>query len=366
MQGVELWMLQSKDTAQVAEWIAELRDEGESLRDIAVLIPTLQSALDVLGRLEAQGLPARIVGGTERFYARLEIRDIANALRALSDPYDDFSLTALLRSPMAGLSLDSIVTLAARRPVIEALQSFEPPVAEDADVIKRFLEWFTPMSRDVDRPAAWEVISEVIERTQYLDALGRRRNGPQLIANVRKLLRLASRQPETGPMEFAEQIREIQQIGHREGDAPATDEDLDAVTILTVHKAKGLEFPVVIVPDLYRRLGGRMSDLVVEPWLATISTNYEGKMCLYHKWLSERTRSRERQEQDRVLYVALTRAKRRLCVCVCPSPQPYHMAGVISKHLGLPDRHYPGMVIRRAEMIARGVEPGSRSPAAER
>jgi ATP-dependent exoDNAse (exonuclease V) beta subunit len=349
MAGVELWLLQARDFGQTADWIDSLRDEGERLKDIAVLIPTLQSAVEMLARLEARGIPARIVGGTERFYARLEIRDMANALRALTDPYDDFSLLALLRCPMVGLSLDSIVLLATAKPVVEALGDFVPPVESDLEPLRSFLGWFRHLSGTIDRLCAWEALSEILDATLYIEKLALRRTGPQLVANVRKLLRLAAQRPEMGPGEFANQIREIQQIGHREGDAPATDEDLDAVTIMTVHKAKGLEFQIVVVPDLYRRLTRPMRELAVDPWLGTVSTNYEGRLTLYHKWLSERLRQREREEADRVLYVALTRAKRRLCVCVSPTPQPANMAGVVSRALSIQDRVYPGLVLRRPD-----------------
>ena len=101
---------------------------------------------------------------------------------------------------------------------------------------------------------AEEAISEAYAHSPFLENMAARRNGRQRVANARKLLTLAAKQPELGPREYAEQVREIQRIRHREGDASADDEKDDLVSIMTVHKAKGLEWPVVVVAETHKPL----------------------------------------------------------------------------------------------------------------
>jgi ATP-dependent helicase/nuclease subunit A len=331
--GVESWVLGQRDNDQVALWIKELIEvEGEQPKDMAVLVRDGRYAEDLLTRMKALGVEGRIAGGTERFYARLEVRDLANALTALADPYDDFALLALLRSPLVGLSLDSIALLALKLPVVEALADFEPPVPEDVPLLKQFIEWYVPFREYADRLSAGEVVSELFARTGYLEAIARRRDARQLLANVRKLLALASAQPELGPLEYAERIREIQSFRHKEGDAPANNEDDNLVTLMTVHKAKGLEFPVVIVPQTHDMLDRKKhQDVEIDPSRGLVAARFAQLGSNYHHWLAEERRAKEREEELRVLYVALTRAKRRLCVCLDPKGPGKNLAGLICK-----------------------------------
>ncbi|MEA2553279.1 MAG: ATP-dependent helicase/nuclease subunit, partial [Fimbriimonadaceae bacterium] len=291
--GVELWMQQEEDSFEVARGISELHKEGEPLRNIAVLVRGLRFGIQIQRELTALGISSRIAGGTEKFYTRLEIRDIANALVALTNPYDDFALLATLRSPFCGLSLDSVALLAKRRPVIEGLSSYVPPVPEEADKIARFLRWFEPISRYADRLPAWEVLSEVLAVSEYMETLAKRRNADQLLANVRKLLALASQEPELGPAEYAQRIREIQNLKHREGDAPAEDDLADMVTIMTIHKAKGLEFEVVVVPEMHYGFEPKRQTLEIEPRLAMLVPRFGKTVSPYYAWVAEQRKQRQ-------------------------------------------------------------------------
>ena len=311
--GVELWLQKARDTASTAAAVRDVVASGEAPGDIAVLVRTSGYGNDLVERLDALGVPAQMVGGSERFYTRLEVRDLANTLRALADPRDDFALLAALRSPIAGLSLDSVVLLGVERGVASRLAAFEPPVEEDRAPLEAFRAWFEPLCRYADRLAGWEVLAEVFARSGYLERLALRPDATQRLANVRKLLRLAVEAPELGPGEFADRVRHIGALRHREGDAPSLDSASDAVTVMTVHKAKGLEFPVVVVPDTHGR-PHRPAPVIADSWLGLVACAYDRAPGAAHGWLAERGADRERQEELRVLYVAVTRACRRLCV----------------------------------------------------
>ncbi|MFY9233052.1 MAG: UvrD-helicase domain-containing protein [Fimbriimonadaceae bacterium] len=361
--GVEFWHQQAKDTLLTARWVKELVDEApevfveeadETLRpctasDVAVLVRHTKYALDLLPQLEALGVKARIAGGTERFYTRLEVRDVANALRALADPYNEFALLATLRSPFAGLSLDSIVLLGKTKPPFENLESFIAPVPEDELLLDEFRRWFLPLRGYADRMSAWEVISALLSQTSFLERLARGPKADQRLANVRKLLALAAQEPDLGPLQYAERLEEIQSLRHPEGDAPATDDSEPTVTIMTIHKAKGLEFPIVVVPETHWPPASRSSEIEIDASLGLATFKMpEQPPSVFHLWLESRRHDRDEQEELRVLYVALTRAQKRLCICLHPRCNHSWLAGRICQAIGYKDTASlpPGIKVR--------------------
>jgi len=335
-EGIEFWLQKEEDAFGVAKYIEEVHREGERLSTMTVLVRGLRYGVELQKALQQLGLPARISGGSERFYTRLEIRDLSNALVALVDPYDDFALLATLRSPFCGLSVDSISLLAKQSPVIDSLKSFQSPVKEDDDKIARFLEWFEPISHYADRLPAWEVLTELYAVSGYPEALAKRRNADQLLANIRKLLSLASQEPELGPIEYAQRIREIQNLRHREGDAPAEDDRADLITIMTIHKAKGLEFQTVIVPEMHKPLDVKREIIEIDTKRALVVPRFGKNISPYHAWISDDRKRRQTEEEERVLYVALTRAKKKLCLVVHPQTKKAGcFARVIARNVGL-------------------------------
>lgn len=345
--GVELWRQQERSTADAALLVQQmLAAEEPKLSEVAILVRDSMFAQEMQTALRSLNIPCRIAGGAEKFYARLEIRDLANTLRSLGDPFDDFSMLAMLRSPVVGLSLDAIALLAQKRPVIEALETFESPVEEDGPKLRRFLQWFSPLRGFADRLSAWEVLSELFAVSDYLPALAKRRNAPQVLANVRKLLRLAAEEPEMGPLEYSERIREIQRLKHREGDAPAEDEKAEMITIMTIHKAKGLEWPVVIVPQMHKPIGHRTNEIEVDARRRIAVTKFGKRPSIYHSWLSAQRNEREAAEEQRLLYVAFTRARSRLCVVIHGSAKPDTLAKRVAGVIGFGKTAPPGFEVR--------------------
>jgi ATP-dependent exoDNAse (exonuclease V) beta subunit len=268
----------------------------------------------------------------------MDVRDIGNLLAVFADPNDDFALLSVLRSPLVGLSMDSIVLLAQQKPVIVALESFEPPSTGDQEALSGFLDWFADMLSYADRLSAWEVLAEVFQRSSYWESLARRRNGRQRVANVRKLFALASSLADMGPREFAEYLRTIREIRSKEGDAAIRDESEQAVTIITVHKSKGLEWPVVIVADNDRDpnkgVKANIYDLETDPRVKMAVAKLGTKSSGYFDLLAEGHKLRDAEEEWRVMYVALTRARDRLCVCVHPTGAGNTFAAELAKRVG--------------------------------
>ncbi len=327
--GIEHWEVLADD-AEIARYARELIDEGVVPKDIAVLVRKQQLAESLHKAFLEVGIPARIVGGSSRFYTRLHVRDLANVLCAVADPYDDFSLLCCLRSPLVGLSLDAISLLSQQSPVVEALGKDEIGTDDDKEKLAKFMEWFGVLRRTADRLPAWEVLSEVLSHSDYLPNIAGEKNADQIIANIRKLQVLATEEPSLGPLEFAERIREIVNLEHRETQAPTADDATNQVTIMTIHKSKGLEFPVVILPSCRDKLKRRRGSLVVDARTATVVSSQAldsgGVMVQLMNGEKER---REVDEELRLLYVAMTRAKERLIICLYPNTS----ADTLSKRL---------------------------------
>jgi ATP-dependent exoDNAse (exonuclease V) beta subunit len=345
--GVEAWPQEVKDSTATAAGIAALIAGGHKASEIAVLTRFNWTSHEVADKLTARGIKTRVIGGAERFYTRLEVRDIANALDSLAYPYADFQLLALLRSPFVGLNLDSVALLSMQRPVIEALPTFVPPVEDDKAKIEEFLTWFKSVSSIADRVPAWEVLSELFRQTQYLERIAARPNAEQTLANVRKLFMLAAQEPLLGAQQYAEKIRQVQELRHREGDALSIDEDADAVTLMTIHRAKGLEFDVVVLPDMHKKFGRRPSDVLIDARSGTVMTRFTKFDSVCWKQLYTRLDDIERNEQLRVLYVGMTRARKKLCLVTATSPTEKTPAGLITARMGLNDANLPGLIVRK-------------------
>ena len=343
-EGVEIWRQKTFDPNATAAYVRELMQEGVRPGETAVLVRSASAAGRLKTGLDGEGVPSRIAGGSERFYTRLEVRDLSNALRAVADPYDDYALLCALRSPVAGLSLDAIVHLAADGgSVVERLEPERLPDEGDRRRLGEFLEWFTPLRRVADRLPAGEALAEIFAASPFLTNMARREDGAQAIANARKLLALALSEPELGPGEYAERIWEIQEVRHKEGDAPA-DATEDVVTLMTIHKAKGLEFPVVVLPDTMQGFRGGTRDVQIDARLGLVTVKPGKIPPMAHRFVEEVRAKRDEAEGQRLLYVALTRARKRLCVCVYPPNSRRSMNSILAQRIkeGVP----PGVLVR--------------------
>ena len=346
-EGVELWPVPPRDLDSVALGIKQLIDEGTSAESITVLTRTSKYINQLSPKLTQVGVPNRSVGASERFYTRLEVRDLANALEALTDPREDFSLLALLRSPFVNLSLDAVVWLAANSPVVDALDKPNPFGAEDSLALTALKCWFEKGRRIVDRVPAWETISFLFSETPYLEQLAKRPSSEQALANVRKLLALAADEPELNARDFAQRVREIQFLRHNEGEAAVLDEGVAAVTLMNIHKSKGLEFHTVILPETYVKLDPRKLDVAYNATNGLVVSAFEKRTSSYYSWLLEKEAAKVRQEELRVLYVAMTRAKERLCAVVSETGGHSNPAEILALRSGYPKSVPPSLMVRQ-------------------
>jgi len=294
------------------------------------------------------GVPAFVVGGGRGYWLRYEVRDMVNLLKAMIADEDELAWVSLLRSPLAGLSLDAITLLTMQvrsegRSFSQCVQSPSNGHADqDSERLAAFREWFFPLREKINRePLGW-LLSKALEQSEYELKLLSLPNGTQQVANVRKLWAMAVDQPEISPQEFIHQLEMLSRVQQREGNAPTYEEEANVVKLITVHSAKGLEFPVVFVADTGFRKRPRDSHIETDPEERLLGLHWKGYESATYTRLKQRHESREREEDQRTLYVALTRARDYLIVCLTTTSNPWSnaLAGALNKFLQKPNGLY--------------------------
>ncbi len=270
--------------------------------------------------LADEGIPYVTTAG-RGFYDRQEIVDLNNLLAFLASPIDDLHLAAALRSPMFALTDETLLRLRLRRGLLwDALrdESVEIPVDEcEAVIFAR--EVLTRLREMAGRVSASDLISSALEETGYLATLMMLPKGERRVANVEKFVEQARALPRLTLLEMVDRIENLKFREAREGEA--TVEEAGAVRIMTVHKAKGLEFPIVWIVDA-SYAGGRDRDIVrthQEFGLAVAvkadsTAGDDDLQPAYFKMMKFIEARAEQSEKKRLLYVAATRARDHLIV----------------------------------------------------
>lgn len=321
------------EAGALAARVSGLVEAGNAPREFVVLTRATTDLRAYERALEGHGIPTYVIGG-RGYWAHPQIVDMVGYLRALANPRDEEALYTVLASPMVGLSFDGLVILAAAARGLErdpwwvlrdpgaALDELAPA---DAERLTRFVPWFAAERRAAPRLSVEELIERGLSGSGYDLAMLAMPGGRRRLANVRKLMRLGREQEAVAGRDlraFLELVRgrEAGWAGFgdaRESEAPVEGEALDAVRLMTIHRAKGLEFPIVCVADLGRqpwrrsetlRLGrdGRFGLRLAEP-----GTGARVPALDYEALGDERLQA-EAQEERRIFYVAMTRAMERL------------------------------------------------------
>lgn len=296
-------------TALAAEIAAMVADGGGAVRyeHVAILCRASTSFGYYEDVLDEWGIPYLTVAG-RGFYERPEIRDLLNALRVLLDPGDDLALAGVLRSPVGGYRDGDLYALSRAREANGAPSLWAQLTGEDETAP------LLPLLRALHTQAGREPVADLLK--SFLDGSGyraalRRAGQQRALRNVEKLLALAHESRLVEVSEFLAYIDKVRTASSREGEARATAGN--AVQIMSVHQAKGLEFPVVVIGDLNRGGGGRIDFLIREDWglLPQVKDEAENEPVAFLLGKREEE-AQEEAESRRLLYVAATRARDRL------------------------------------------------------
>ncbi len=259
------------------------------------------------------------------YFSRQEVWDLLNLLRALHNPADNLSVAAALRSPLFSLSDDALLALrlqtdeAGNRLLLwNALSLFESVPFEDRQRLAFTREVLDYLRLLAGRVTISELLREILSLTGYLATLTGLPDGDRRRENVEKLVTLAQASGRTTLGAFSLYLEDLSAREVREGEAVL--EADGAVTLMTVHASKGLEYPVVVLVDTsWRRGSGRGDSAMVgdDSLLACKvydPANDEMVNTFSYKRALELQALREEAERKRLLYVAATRAQDYLIV----------------------------------------------------
>lgn len=316
--------------------------------DIAMLFRARGSLRIYEKALRKAGIPFYTLDG-RGFYTTQEVKDILNFLRVVHDRHNDVALAGALRSPLFGASDDDLVRL--RLPLgggpgqgpgrglgqgpgwghsgglHEGLMGAgrlmadrDAPAARftNPDGLKKARETLLKYRRARRRLGPTAIIEGLLADTQFIEVLLTRFNGEQAAANVLKLVNIARGFERSGFHDLGGFLAHIDTLLEQEADegqAQLESEAADAVKLLTIHKSKGLEFPVVVLPDLARSLNGGNREAVdfafeKEIGMGIALRDPDGSRKTPDlEDIEARTRARGFYEDQRLLYVAMTRAR---------------------------------------------------------
>ncbi|MGH7233130.1 MAG: UvrD-helicase domain-containing protein, partial [Nitrospiraceae bacterium] len=313
----------------LASWLKEDLLAHETLTDaagqstplqpghVALLFRKLTQAQDYLDALRRHGIPY-ITDGEKHFYRRQEVVDLVNLLRIVENPHDGVALIGVLRSPLGGLTdretfeLHERDALDYRMP--DRLTAWSSP---RASAVRSLYERLNELHRTAPLWPLPDVVDSLFSHVPVLELAAASLHGEQAVANLLKIRHMAAEladRPHLTLSGFVELMIERLTDQPNEAESALAEESLEAVRVLTVHKAKGLEFPVVILAGLHHgERPGRADAYVSHDWSTGVVGLSLGERCsLGAVLIGEKLRAREEAERRRVLYVGMTRAKERL------------------------------------------------------
>jgi ATP-dependent helicase/nuclease subunit A len=314
---------------QLARW---LRDEvlaHETLTDaggktgplqpghIALLFRTLTHAQDYLDALRRHDIPY-VTDGEKHFYRRQEIVDLVNLLRVIDNPHDRIALVGVLRSALGGVTDRELVELQER----QALDYRHPDrlaswTRDRAAALRLLYQRLAGLNREAPVRPLPDALDLLFARLPVLELAAASLHGEQAVANLLKVRQMAAEladRPHLTLTGFVDVMMARLSEQPEEAESALAEESLEAVRVMTIHKAKGLEFPVVILPGFHHGTSrGRETPLISHDWSSGVLGLSLGGRCNPGAVLvGEKLRLREEAERRRLFYVGMTRAKERL------------------------------------------------------
>lgn len=326
--GVELVLVPGDKTATardrqdlearwVARWIVERcgpagSDRPWRLGDVALLFRTTSPLPVYLDALKAARIPY-LVESDRAFYGTPEVVDFLNLLKAIDTPGDAVSLVGLLRSPLVLLEDAAL-------PLFQNAWDYrrDPPAGLSSAQRERVSALFQFLreahARSIRMPLT-AFVDGLLREGPFFPAMIAAYHGEQTAFNLFKLARLAGEET----LSLAAVVRRLEEAvgrGQEEGESRLGEETIDAVRLTTIHKAKGLEYKVVILPNLAAHVGGKGREpAMLWDW----SSGRAGHRWVNKKWadagmalLEREEKHRAAEEAVRLFYVAATRAREHL------------------------------------------------------
>ncbi|KXG10100.1 ATP-dependent helicase/nuclease subunit A [Anoxybacillus sp. P3H1B] len=299
-------------------------------RDIVVLLRSMPWAPQLMEEFRKQGIPVYAELSTGYFTAT-EVSVMLSVLKVIDNPYQDIPLASVLRSPIVGLDENELSLLRLERPkgaFYEAFLAFlekRPATDQEAALQKKLApfaahlqEWRT-MAR---QHSLAELIWSVYRATSFYDFVGTMPGGKQRQANLRFLYEKARQFEQTsfrGIFRFLRFMERMQERKDDFGAARSISEQEDVVRLMTIHKSKGLEFPIVFVAGLGKSFNTQdlRKSYLMDKDLGFAAHFVHPRLRVSYPTIAQLALKRKQElellaEEMRILYVALTRAKEKL------------------------------------------------------
>ncbi|RKM61950.1 helicase-exonuclease AddAB subunit AddA [Butyrivibrio sp. CB08] len=349
---IEDYNPREKEALAIAERIHELKKENPDIKykDIVILLRSLSGWDSVFKEvLESQGIPTYIESKKGYFDAP-EVAILLDMLSIVDNPRQDIPLIAVMHSPLGSFTDEELaqIRIAIDKDKELALSdSFYDALTADlnlTDVLKNKVKTFVSMIEEYRIRSTYtpvhELLQDIIDRTDYELLISAQPYGVQRRANVELLITNALNFEKTsfkGLFHFVRYIEHIKVVQVDYGEAGTIDENADVVRIMSIHKSKGLEFPVVFVSGIQKQFNMRETtgDLILDMDFglgvkcidAGLRVKYD---TLKRRIVSDSMKLDSIGEEIRVLYVALTRAKEKVILTMFSKD----LADTVSKALG--------------------------------
>ena len=372
--GCEFRLVQSERPAGDAEYIArrirQLMDptggftvRGETgprpprYEDFCILLRSRGAFADYAARLESEGIPV-YVDRAENLLDAPEIRPVASLLRVLDNPAQDVHLAAVMLSGMGGFTPDDLVALRLGR---KNGSFYGAVMASEDEKVKAFGQWLRTLRQLSQTMPVDRLMEEIFARTGCLAAAGAMPDGSARRENLRQFAAFAAG---CGGHGLAGVVRAMDAALAGEG-VPGPEQGQSrpgCVTIMTVHRSKGLEFPVVFAADLGREFNKEdlRAAAVFHPQLGIGLTLRAGQGGTYvtapYRAVQSALAQEGLSEEMRVLYVAFTRARDKL-VMTMPTKNALKLAQKMALRIfsGAPEPYLLEHCASRGEWVMQAV-----------
>lgn len=295
--------------------------------DIVILLRSLKGWAEPFAAvLKEEGIPA-FAGSKEGYFETWEVSTILDYLKVLDNLRQDIPLASVLRSPFAGLSAQELAAVKLKypeQPFYIAVRRYgeEYPETEVGEKIKSFFVNIKRYREMMTHTAVHELLFRIMKETGYADYVAAMPGGRQRRANLDMLVEKAVAFESTsykGLYHFVRYIHQLQKYDVDYGEAALVGEQADVVRLMSIHKSKGLEFPIVFVSGTGKQFNTQdtKSMVVLHPELGmgvdAVDLMLRTKMPVLLKKVIQRELTLENLgEELRILYVAMTRAKEKL------------------------------------------------------
>ena len=286
--------------------------------DFAILLRSMPNARTFARTLALNGIPcyAQLTGG---YFESVEVMVLLNLLRIIDNRRQDIPLLSVLRSGVGAFSHEELIELRTRYPQGELLDCLLQAAADDPEgKAARFLNRIEGWRRESMIAPVEALLSRLLDETELYVEMGAMPGGPQRQANLDALVSKARSYDETGSFGLHGFLKYMDDARDSAKSGAAQTVESDVVRILSVHKSKGLEFPVVLLCELNRqfsREGENMPLLLhreLGMGLTFVDEDGVKRQPLSRRGVLLSNQRQQAEEEMRVLYVAMTRPKRRL------------------------------------------------------